>query len=97
MVLRKSIVSTLCILTFSFSLSKLYSQKLHLELKSIVTNKVRKIYKNDLVVVHTEYKKYKGLIKIIDKQSISLNGRKIKIDDIIKIKKIKVDFKPDKK
>ena len=79
----------LCVFTLSFLSDKLCAQNLHLELKSITTNRVRKVYKNDLVVVHTEYKKYRGLIKIHSKKSISVNGIKIKIDDIIKIEKIK--------
>lgn len=95
--MRKSIVLISCILSFSFSLSKLYSQKLHLELKSITTNKVRKVYENDLVIVHTEHKVYKGLIKIKDKKSISVNDQIIEIDDITKIEKIKVGFKPKRK
>jgi len=78
---------------------ELFSQNLYLELKSITTNRVRKVYKNDLVVVHTEYKKYRGIIKINDKKSISVNGIKIKINEIIKIEKIesRVDHKTNKK
>lgn len=95
--MRKSIVLISCILTLSFSLSKLYSQKLHLELISITTNKVRKVYENDLVIVHTENKIYKGFIKIKDKKNISVNDQIIEIDDITKIEKIKVGFKPKRK
>ena len=88
--MKKSIVSILSILTIGFSLTKLYSQKLHLELKSITTNKVRKVYENDLVIVHTEYALHRGHIKIKSKENISINGKIIKIDDIIKIEKNKI-------
>lgn len=84
MLLRKTIVKIiglLCLLVINYNS---YAQK-RPELKNIVTHKVRKIKENDRITVHTKYFKIKGLLKIIDKKTIMINGRKIKIDDIIKI------------
>ncbi|MCB0399778.1 MAG: hypothetical protein KDD26_09190 [Winogradskyella sp.] len=85
--MKKSIVAFLCVFSFGFLFQNAYSQKLHLELKNITTNKVRKLFENDILTVHTTYRKYKGALKIIDKTMISINGKKIRIEDIIKIEK----------
>lgn len=87
MVLKKSIVTFLCVFCFGISISKVYSQKRHIELKKITTNKVRKLFDNDILIVHTTNKTYEGVLKIIDKKMISINGKKIRIEDIIKIEK----------
>lgn len=85
MVLRKSIVTFLCLFRFSIALSNCYAQKRHLELKNIQTNKVRKIEENKKITVHTKDFKIKGPLKILDKNTILIKGKKIKIDDIIRI------------
>ena len=82
MVIKKSIVAFLCVFSLAISFSNVYSQKRHIELKKITTNKVRKLFDNDILIVHTIHKKYKGILKII-----SINGKKIRIEDIIKIEK----------
>ena len=84
MVIKKSIVAFLCVFSLAISFSNVYSQKRHIELKKITTNKVRKLFDNDILIVHTIHKKYKGILKII-----SINGKKIRIEDIIKIEKKK--------
>lgn len=89
MVIKKSIVAFLCVFSLAISFSNVYSQKRHIELKKITTNKVRKLFDNDILIVHTIHKKYKGILKIIDKKIISINGKKIRIEDIIKIEKKK--------
>jgi len=95
MVLRKSIVHILAILSLFFS-SKVRAQKLYLKLTKINTNRVRKIYPNDNITVHTKLEKYKGKLQILNEEYISINKHKIKIEDIIKIEKNKVDFKAPK-
>ncbi len=87
MKIKKSIVAFLCVFSLAISFSNVYSQKRHIELKKITTNKVRKLFDNDILIVHTTNKKYEGVLKIIDKEMISINEKKIRIEDIIKIEK----------
>lgn len=96
MVLRKSIVCLFSIISLSFFASDVYSQKFHLELKSITSNRVRKVYENDIVTIHTAYKRYKGRLKFITKDFISINGHRIRIENIIKIEIEKVKVKTTK-
>lgn len=85
MVLKKAIVKFLSVLCLSTIWFNSNAQKQHLELKNIQTNTIRKIKEDEQITVHTTQFKIKGALKIIDKKTIMIKGKKIMIDDIIKI------------
>lgn len=85
MLLRKSIVTFLYVFSFSIATSFCFAQKRHLELKNIVSNKVRKIEENEKIIVYTEKLKAKGRLKILDRKTIMIEGKIIKIENITKI------------